>query len=438
MKKSIVAALVLLALAVIVSPGIVGRVAENSMDRSLEWAAQESGEVSVTSERFERGWFSSAGQHRVSLKEGDLLETLQALAGPIDAGALPVLIINTRLDHGLIPVASMGREGGSLTPGLGSAVSTLQLELPDGTLVDVPGTVYSRVGLGGVLHARYALPAGERRADDGMTASWADTSIEVSADAVSGAVEFSGRSASIAVVDDNESFVLGSLAFSGEERPTEFGFWVGWVSLDVGDVSHASYGMPAGTLKSLSLRAETSLDGDRVNASSDVAFSIPEVPGFGDVAGNGRLALTGADARALGGLQRAFEAAGKAADPSQSFALIEPDLTRMLARGMAVDVERFDVALADGTVTLAARVATTDGGPADSGMLSLVLGAEASLDVSIPATLMERMMVDNPQAAMLVGMGYLRRQGDAYEMALRYKKKLATINGAPLPLPLPD
>jgi len=438
LKKSVVAVLVLLALAVIVSPGIVGRVAEDSMGRSLEWAARESGEVSVTSARFERGWFSSAGQHRVSLKEGDLLETLQALAGPIDADALPVLIINTRLDHGLIPVTSMSREGGSLTPGLGSAVSTLQLELPDGTLIDIPGTVYSRVGLGGTLHARYVLPAGRRSTDDGTTAEWADSSLEVSADAMSGAVEFSGSSSSISLVDDAVTFSIGGLTFSGEERPTDFGLWVGRVALDVHDVSHASGGMPAEVLRSLSLRAETALDGDRVNAASDIAFTIPDVPDFGDVSGSGRLTLSGADALALGRLQRALEAAGQAADPMSPMAAIEPDFATMLARGVAFDVERFDIALPDGTVTLAARFETPEGGSADSGLLSLVLGAEASLDVSIPAPLMERMMVENPQAAMLVGMGYLRRQDDVFAMELRYRKKLATINGAPLPLPIPD
>ena len=408
------------------------------MDRSLEWAARESGEVSVTSARFERGWFSSAGQHRVSLKEGDLMETLQALTGPIDADALPVLIINTRLDHGLIPVASMGREGGSLTPGLGSAVSTLQLELPDGALVDIPGTVYSRVGLGGALHAHYVLPAGSRSADDGTTVEWADSSLEVSADAISGAIEFSGSSASISLVDGYSAFTVGGLTFSGEERPTDFGFWVGQVALEVRDVSHASGGMPADVLRSLSLRAETALDGDRANASSDIAFTIPDVPDFGDVSGSGRLTLSGADALALGGLQRALEAAGKSAYPASPMTLVEPDLARMLGRGVTFDVERFDIALPDGTVTLAARFETPDGGSADAGLMSLVLGAEASLDVSIPAPLMERMMVDNPQAAMLVGMGYLRRQDDAFLMELRYRKKLATINGAPLPLPIPD
>ena len=125
MKKSVVAVLVLLAVVVLISPAIVGRLAENSIGENLNWAANESGEVTVTSEKFTRGWFSSEGQHRVELREGDLLTAIQALSGPVDAADLPVLVINTHIDHGLIPVTSMSRDKGSLAPGLGSAISTL-------------------------------------------------------------------------------------------------------------------------------------------------------------------------------------------------------------------------------------------------------------------------------------------------------------------------
>ena len=66
---------------------------------------------------YERGWFSSEGQHRIELRDGETLGMLRQFAGPMSADELPVLIINTRLDHGLIPVASMSRDAGSLVPG---------------------------------------------------------------------------------------------------------------------------------------------------------------------------------------------------------------------------------------------------------------------------------------------------------------------------------
>ena len=112
MKKGFVAVLVLLAVVVLISPAIVGRMAEKSMFENLDWAARESGEVSVTSESFARGWFSSEGQHRIELRDGELLVAAEALIGPTEADELPVLVIDTKLDHGLIPVSSMSRERG--------------------------------------------------------------------------------------------------------------------------------------------------------------------------------------------------------------------------------------------------------------------------------------------------------------------------------------
>ena len=123
MKKSFVALLVALALIVMVSPGIVGRLAERSMEENLDWAAQESQELVVTSQGYDRGWFSSEGQHRVELKGGSLRDILQAYTRTENAGDIPALIIDTHLDHGLIPVASLSRDKGSLIgsgrPGIG-------------------------------------------------------------------------------------------------------------------------------------------------------------------------------------------------------------------------------------------------------------------------------------------------------------------------------
>ena len=66
-----VIALILLAvLIIIVSPGIVGRLAEESVGDNLNRVARQDGELVVTSEGFDRGWFSSEGQHRVAIGDG--------------------------------------------------------------------------------------------------------------------------------------------------------------------------------------------------------------------------------------------------------------------------------------------------------------------------------------------------------------------------------
>ena len=89
MKKGIVALLVALVLVIIVSPGIVGRLAEQSMDENLDWAARESNSLVVTSQSFNRGWFSSEGQHRIELRDGSLRAALLELTGNDETGNLP-------------------------------------------------------------------------------------------------------------------------------------------------------------------------------------------------------------------------------------------------------------------------------------------------------------------------------------------------------------
>jgi len=108
-KKGIVALLIILALIVLVSPGLVGRLAEKSVDEQLQWAATENKEVVITSEKFDRGWFSSEGRHRIELgKTGPGMNIREQLGLAAD-GPSPAVIIDTRLDHGLIPVASITR-----------------------------------------------------------------------------------------------------------------------------------------------------------------------------------------------------------------------------------------------------------------------------------------------------------------------------------------
>ena len=141
-KKGVVVLLIVVALVVLITPGIIGRLAEESFDQNLEMAITENEDIVVSSLGFVRGWFTSEGQHRIELRNKTLLS--DSLDDSRNSRRYAeALIVSTRLDHGLIPVTSMAREEGSLAPGLGSAISTLSLEVSDGTVYDLPGTIYS-------------------------------------------------------------------------------------------------------------------------------------------------------------------------------------------------------------------------------------------------------------------------------------------------------
>ena len=433
-KKGIVVLLVLLAVVVLVSPAIVGRLAEQSMDDNLNWAASEGGDVKVTSEHFTRGWFSSEGRHRVELKEGDLLTALQAITGPMPAEDLPVLIINTRLDHGLIPVTSMGRDKGSLAPGLGSAVSTLQVELPDGELLDVPGTIYSTVALGGQLRSNYVLETGSR-SEDGVSASWGNVNINVTTDASSGIVEYDGALASLSFESGQESMSLDALSFDGRSVPTRFG-------VPVGDIDFALEGLSldrgtgnATRANRLAVSGSTSLDGDRFDSQVRTSAAM-DVPQVGAVAVEMDLSLDGLDGASSGALQAKIKEMNAAADPMIAYSALEQDAKRLFAAGFDFDIARFELTMPQGTMTSVMRFSFNEADPATFDWSSLLLTTEASVDLSLPVNMVEAIATDNPQAALLIGGGYLVKRGDFYVAEARMKQGLLTVNGAPIPIPI--
>ena len=435
MKKGVVAVLVLLAVVVLVSPAIVGRMAERSMGENLNWAANESGEVKVTSEKFTRGWFSSEGQHRVELRDGELLTAVQTLSGPVDAGDLPVLVISTHIDHGLIPVTSMSRDKGSLAPGLGSAVSTMQVELPGGVAVDVPGTIYSKLSLGGDLHSNYVLDAGGH-SEGGMTATWGPTNIDVTTDPVSGEAAFKGTVGPLSVVDDTQAVSLGALSFEGQQEPTAFGMAVGEVEFMLDDLAVVVDGNKVSGVNTMSVKANTDIDGDDINASATMNMALQDLPGLGEMSLDLVFDLSGADAAAMGRVQQTLERIGASQDPMAMYSAVEDDLKALFASGFEMNFEQLDIMLPQGTISSKMLFSFEEEDPATFDWSSLLLGTEASIDLSIPEPVVEMIVQVNPNAAMVIGGGYLVLRGDAYEMKAQLKKGLLTVNGAPIPIPL--
>jgi uncharacterized protein YdgA (DUF945 family) len=434
-KKGVVVILVLLAAIVLVSPAIVGRLAEQSMDENLNWAASESGELSVTSEYFNRGWFSSAGQHRIELRDGQLKTAVQNVSGPLPDGDMPVLLVNTRLDHGLIAVSSMSRNKGSLTPGLGSAVSTMQVELPDGAIIDLPGTIYSKVSLRGELQSNYVLEAGERSIDD-LNASWGGADIDITTNPSSGVVTFDGTLDGLSAGGDQGGMGLSGLTFDGEQRPTRYGVTVGAVNLSLDEMAFdGGYGQ-AMRLSDVSIDIRSELDGDKINGNGAVSLMTSSVMEPGDMAFDMVFELEGADAAALGAVQRAIKAMNSSTDPMAGAQAIEAPAKDLLASGFTMNIPKYNLTLPQGTVSTQMSFTFSEEDPATFQWTTLLLSTDASVDVSLPAELVEMYAQGNPQAALIIGGGYLVKRGDVYVTEARLKKGLLTVNGAPIPIPL--
>ena len=64
-----------------------------------------------------------------------------------------------------------------------------------------------------------------------------------------------------------------------------------------------------------------------------------------------------------------------------------------------------------------------------------LLALDATLDLRVPAELMDVAIALDPQINAAVGMGFLRSNGDIYEMQAAFEDGLLTVNGAPMPIP---
>jgi len=431
MKKGIVFLLIVLALIVLISPGLIGQFAERSMDQGIRAGAVESEEVIVSTEAFERGWFTTEGQHRIEFKDGSLAQTYRDFFALGADAPLPVLVVDTRVDHGLIPIASLGRDDGSLFPGLGDAVSTLTVELPDGTTLEVPGAIHSSIGLGGTLFSEYALAAGEY-AEGGTTLEWGAGRIEAKAHPSDGRIEFDVEAQSFGVGDEAVTVRAGDLSLRGEQQPTRYGYLLGEAGLRIDSLSVED--MHFGPLQLYgSVREEEA--GITIRNHTDVVFPAAA---FGKPHTILELEVTGIDPDALGALGRRYQLAlDQSEDPERFLSLVEPEAQALLAKGLEVSIPRFEVELPDGTLegTLELTLAATDA--ADFIWSDLLLATTAEASVRIPVALMDQILAVNPEAGAAIGMGFIKKDGDVYISDIAYSKGLATVNGAPLAVPVP-
>lgn len=434
MKKGFVALLLVLALVVLISPGIIGRLAENSVDDSLDWAVSDSSDILVTTTGFERSWFTSAGQHRIELLPGDLYYTLLAAFASAATDTLPVLIIDTHLDHGLIPVSSMARENGSLMPGLGSAISTLAIELADGSVLPVPGTLFSRVGLTGELQSRFVLEPGGIEAD-GVKLDWGETEFLFTTNPNSGSVGVVGALDSLAIESADETMIVDKLEVDVDLAATSFGFMVGPAKITLDSLAIVS-AEEATTAGPLYLESDSSIEDGRLNA--DVTFRIENAPVPTGGSGGMELVmrLEEVDAEALGKLKRSIEAMPTGAVDAAARMDMETELMRVLASGMKLHFDQLDVSTPMGQFTsrLSAVVAASEDD--DYTWASALMVLDASAEFSFPEALVDLAIQFNPDLSAAIGMGFLRKRDDFYVMEAAFKQGLLTVNGAPMPVPL--
>ena len=441
MKRWVVALLVLLAVVVLLSPGIVGQLAERNLKDSISWAESESDDMVVTEESFQRHWFTAEGRHRIELKDGELRSQIAGLAGIEKGDRVPALIVDTRIDHGLVPVTSMSRESGSLMPGLASTVSTMQLDPGEGELIDIPGTLYSQVGLIGGTASRYLLETGSYN-DDGTSLAWEGADVSITADRSRRNLRYEGTIQPLSAVSEEQSVRLGLTTFEGESRQTDFGFMVGDLVLRVDSMSIGGETGAKVGIGNLAVDASSNIVDERVNGETTMTIEDFSVPGVGDVDVAIDVSADGFEARSMQAIITELQQAQNAEDPSAAMAevypRIESDVQKFLSSGGKLRIDRLDVSLPQGDVTTRLHFELAEADPdASFSWSALILALTASADVRLPVAVMELAQAASPESGALIAMGILKKDGESYIVNAEYEKGLLTVNGAPMPIPLP-
>lgn len=428
MKRSIVVTLVIVALIILISPGIIGRLAEQNLEQGIEQAKTDSPDVVVTTEKFDRGWFTSEGRHRVSLRHTGLA-----------ADGMKSLIIDTRFDHGLVPVSSMSLSSGSLKPGLARMVSTLHIDDGHGNVTELPGTIFSETSLSGDTTGRYLLEAGSRNDANG-TATWSGADLRFAASDGHRELSVKGEVQPWSYRAGANSAEVGLLTIDARQVKTDFGIAVGDVVMAIESFAVAGEAGPMSGFQKLDINGSSAIDGEDVNARSRMSLEKLAVPAFGEIGILLDVVVNGLDAASLGRISKAANEARASDDPEAAlgdlFSVIQGDLESMLASGGEIRFDQLDVALPQGDIRskMTLHLAESTGPFSWPGV---IIATTASADISVPEALVQMGLEMNPEAGSLIDMGFLKLDGDVYRMQAEFAGGLLTVNGAPLPMPLP-
>lgn len=441
MKRWVVVALVTLAVLVLISPGIIGWIMERDLADNIARSRLESPAITISTEDFERGWFSSTGRHRIEFSDRGAFPLLANFVGQAGYAAMPALILDSRIDHGLVALGSMSSDNGSMTPGIARLVATLQLDPGNGELIDLPGQVYITIGLMGETHAKLVLEEG--RWDDGdISISWQGIALKMSLDTNGALTSIDGFVAPVRLSAGGGNVVLGRIEVVAEQQPSAYDFNVGTVRLNSGAVSITDRAGSTSGYASLAFTAASDIVDGALSGNARLDISGITVPTLGAIDIGFDLAYSGFDAESFTLLYAAFQAAAKGGNPNDAFAALYPsmdaELQQFLSAGAELHFDRLNISLPQGVIETDLRFSLPAAGRGDAfSWPGLLLKAKASINLTLPTALYDMLLTVQPEAGMAVAAGFLILHDDVYTMRLEYSQGLATVNGLPMRVPMP-
>ncbi len=147
--------------------------------------------------------------------------------------------------------------------------------------------------------------------------------------------------------------------------------------------------------------------------------------------------LTDVDGVAAGNIADALRQLQSGGNEDDFMFVVEDDLQRLLAAGFELHFDRLDISLPQGPVTSNIHISLDESDPNGFVWTSALLALDATVELSLPVELFDLVAAGNPEIHGAVGLGYLRKNGDFYELEAAFENGLLTVNGAPIALPMP-
>ncbi len=437
MSRLLKIAIALALIIFILAPGVTGFLVESSIEKAESGYGQalESGPFELVDTSFDRGWFSSDQSLELNLTDPKVALALHAIGGHDSVGELPTLLIDTTATHGVIPLVNPAV--GGLRPAIAQTESSLSLKYPDGTRVELPVKVYSSLGTG--QWARLlAEPIAATSPNGDTNVAWEGADISAKFGNTTtysgsiGALDIDGNGARLETseVTVEGRIEKGAYAFSESESS---------MSLDKVTLTPPSASGEAIVLTDLRGNGSVALDGDRAVAVSN--FSIGGIDNSTlKIDRVDMIANYNVDATALSAFvdeSRKLQASGDDEDAMAAGAEATlAAMSQILEKGASLRLEKFDVAVEGGTMTVDLDVDLPPG--SDSMQLALASGSAAG-NVVIPDAVVSTLGVLSPEISsgltMAAMMGFVQQKDGAYRASVSYKNGVLMLNDLPVPLP---
>ena len=303
------------------------------------------------------------------------------------------------------------------------------------------GRINSTINLSGATDADLLLTEGNW-SDGDTRIDWKGAELKMTLDGAGVMTAADGYIDAIRFSAGGRKVESSRIDLTVKQDKSDYDFMVGSMDVRSGSVSVSdALGNQVG-FSSMDVSVASSIDGDKIQGNSQIDLAGILAPGLGTIDIGLDLVYSGFDAASFVLLYAALQEAAADGSPEDAFAAIYPamdaELQQFLSTGGDVRIDHLNLSLPLGDILTNFHFVLPEAGPGDAfSWPGLLLKLTASINLQLPVSLFQMIETVQPEAGAAVAMGILVLDGDQYKMQLEYSQGLATINGVPMPVPLP-